>query len=322
MAEAVAASGPFLEGDRGASVVQAKTQNRVALSAVAIGVLAVSAAAIFIRLAEAPALAVAVWRNALGVLVLLPLALYRRETFPRGRALRVGIASGVALGAHFGFWISSLGYTSVAASVVLVVTQPVFVAILAYLVFGERTSPLSFFGILVAIAGTVVIASDGSVGSAMFFGNTLALIGAVAVAVYVLIGRSLRTTGGVGVLPYSIVVYAAASTTLAPATLYAGAPLWGYSGETWCWLAAITLGPQILGHTVLNRALKYVDASLVSGTILVEPVVAALLAWLLLSEKPGFATVLGGAVVLAGLYLLLRGYRPGSKEETPIEPVA
>src|SRR5215217_1464583 len=160
MAEAVAASGPFLEGDRGASVVQGKTQNRVALSAVAIGVLAVSAAAIFIRLAEAPALAF--WRNALGALVLVPLALYWRETFPRGRVLRVGVVSGVALGAHFGFWISSLDYTSVAASVVLVCTQPIFVAILAYLVFGERTSSLSFLGILVALAGTAVIASDGS----------------------------------------------------------------------------------------------------------------------------------------------------------------
>jgi drug/metabolite transporter (DMT)-like permease len=299
-----------------------EAESRVALAAVAVGVLAVSAAAIFIRLADAPALAVAFWRNSLGVLVLLPIALYRRETFPRGRALRVGIASGVALGAHFGFWISSLGYTSVAASVVLVCTQPVFVAILAHLVFGERTSPLSFLGILVAIAGTVIIASDGSLGSAMFFGNTLALIGAVAVAVYVLIGRSLRTKGGVGVLPYSIVVYAAASATLAPAALYAGAPLWGYSGETWCWLFAITLGPQILGHTVFNWALRYVEASMISGTILVEPVVSALLAWLILAEKPGFATLLGGAVVLFGLFLLLRGYHVRRKEAPPVEPVA
>ena len=292
----------------------------VALSAVAVGVLAVSAAAIFIRFAEAPALAVAFWRNALGVLVLLPIALYRRDVFPQGRALLVGVASGVALGAHFGFWISSLDYTSVAASVVLVCTQPVFVAVLAYLVFGERTSPLSFFGILVALAGTVVIASDGSVGSATFFGNTLAVIGAITIAVYVLIGRSLRTTG-VGVLPYSIVVYASAAATLAPAALYAGTPLWGYSGETWFWLWAVTLGPQILGHTVFNWALRYVDASIISGTILAEPVVSAFLAWLILSERPGLATILGGAVVLLGLFLLLRGYEKKSGEVLA-EPVA
>ncbi len=283
--------------------------------------LAVSAAAIFIRLAEAPALAVAVWRNALGALVLLPVALYWREAFPRGRALRIGVASGVALGAHFGFWISSLDYTSVAASVVLVCTQPVFVAILAYLLFRERTSPLSFFGILVALAGTAVIASDGSVRSATFFGNTLAVIGAVAVAAYVLIGRSLRTTG-VGVLPYSIVVYASAAATLVPAALYGGVPLWGYSGETWFWLWVVTLGPQILGHTVLNWALRYVEASIISGTILAEPVVSALLAWLILSERPGLATLLGGAVVLLGLFLLLRGYRaPREEGAPPVQPL-
>ena len=304
-------------------MVQDKAQkSRVALSAVAVGVLAVSAAAIFIRLADAPALAVAFWRNTLGVLVLLPVALYRREAFPQGRALLVGVASGVALGAHFGFWISSLDYTSVAASVVLVCTQPVFVAILAYLVLGERTSSLSFCGILVALAGTAVIASDGSVGSATFFGNTLAVIGAIMVAVYVIVGRSLRTTG-VGVLPYSIVVYASASATLVPAALYAGVSLWGYSEETWFWLFAVTLGPQILGHTLLNWALRYVQTSIISGTILAEPVVSAVLAWLVLSEKPGLATILGGTIVLAGLFLLLRGYRAaGERSESPVEPVA
>lgn len=296
-------------------------QSRIALPAIAVGVLAVSAAAIFIRLADSPALAVAFWRNALGVIVLLPLALYRREAFPRGRALGVGVASGVALGAHFGFWISSLDYTSVAASVVLVCTQPVFVAILAYLVFGERTSPLSFSGILVALAGTAVIASDGSVGSATFLGDALAVSGAIAIAVYVLVGRSLRTTG-VGVLPYSIVVYAAASATLLPVAVFSGAPLWGYAGETWFWLWVITLGPQIMGHTVFNWALRYVEASIVSGTILAEPVVSALLAWLILAERPGLPTILGGAVVLAGLFLLLRGYRSPPKDALPAEPVA
>ena len=296
-------------------MVQDEVRGRLAHPAVAVGVLAVSAAAIFIRLAEAPALAVAFWRCALGAAILLPPAILRRERFPGGRTLYVAAASGVALGAHFGFWISSLDYTSVAASVVLVSTQPVFVAILAYVLFGERTSPLSFTGILVALAGTAVIAGDGSVGSAAIFGNTLALVGAITVAVYVLIGRSSRT-GGVGVLPYSIVVYSAAALTLLGATLLSGQRLLGYSAETWFWLLTITLGPQIMGHTVLNWALRYVEASIVSGTILAEPVASALLAWLILAEKPGLPTILGGVVVLAGLFLLLRGYR------VKAEPVA
>jgi drug/metabolite transporter (DMT)-like permease len=296
-------------------LVQDEARGRVALPAVAVGVLAVSAAAILIRLAEAPALAVAFWRCALGAAVLLPPALLRRETFPSGRELWVGVASGAALGAHFGFWISSLDYTSVAASVVLVSTQPVFVAIMAYVLFGERTSPASVAGILLAIGGTAIIAGGGSVGSAAFFGNALALIGAVTVAAYVLIGRSSRT-GGIGVLPYSVVVYSAAALTLLPVALYFEVELWGYSGETWLWLWAITLGPQILGHTVFNWALGYVEASIVSGVILAEPVVAALLAWLILSERPGAATVFGGAVVLAGLFVILKGRR------MPVEPIA
>ena len=196
--------------------------------------LAVSAAPILIRLAEAPALAVALWRCALGAAVLRPPALLLREKFPSGRDLWVGVASGAALGAHFGFWISSLDYTSVAASVVLVSTQPVFVALLAYVLFGERTSPLSLGGILLALAGTAVIAGGGCVGSAAFFGNALALAGAVTVAVYVLIGRAART-GGVGVLPYSVVVYSAAALTLLPVALYLNVELWGFSGETWLW---------------------------------------------------------------------------------------
>lgn len=277
--------------------------------------MAVSAAAIFIRLADAPAISVAFWRSALAVLVLLPVAVVRRERLPRGRDLYLGIASGVALGAHFGFWISSLDYTSVAASVVLVCTNPIFVAILAYLMFGERTSAMSAVGILVAVVGTVVIASDGSVGSSAFLGNALALVGALMVAVYILIGRHQRS-GGIGVLPYAIVAYSSAAITLLIAAFISGTQLFGYSGETWFWLWAITLGPQIMGHTVFNWALRYVEASIISGTILAEPVVSALLAWLILSERPGLATIFGGGVILVGLYLLLGGRR------TPAEPAA
>ena len=231
-----------------------------------------------------------------------------------GRPFVVLVFSGVALGAHFGFWVSSLDYTSVAASVVLVSTAPVFVAVLAYLLFGEKTSAVSGAGILAALAGTAVIAVDGSAGSAALLGNALALVGAVTVALYVLIGRSQRT-GGVGFLPYSVVVYSAAALSLLPVALVGGVQLWGYSGETWFWLWAITLGPQILGHTVFNWALGYVEAAIISGTILAEPVVAALLAWWVLSEKPGLPTATGGAIVLVGLFLLLRG------RSAPAEPV-
>ena len=302
---------------RGSRVVAERTRDRIALPAVFVGVLAVGAAAIFIRLADAPALAIAFWRCALGVLALLPLAAFNRESMPKGRDLWAGAVAGIALGAHFGTWIASLDYTSVAASVVLVSTTPVFVAVAAYLLFGEHTSIVSFAGIVLAVAGTAVIAAGEPVsGNAAFFGNVLALVGAVAMAVYVLIGRSLRT-GGVGALPYSIVGYSAAALALLPVAILSGTQLWGYSAKTWFWLFVITLGPQLLGHTVLNWALEYVRASVVSGAILAEPVIAAVLAWLVLAEKPGLATLLGGIVVLVGLYLLLRGNASSTLRSTP-----
>ena len=289
-------------------MVQGQARGRIALPAVAVGVMAVSAAAIFIRLADAPALAVSFWRCVLAVAVLAPFAIARREPLPRGRPLGLLIVSGVMLGAHFGFWISSLSYTSVAASVVLVCIAPVFVAILAYAVLGERTSPLSVFGILVALVGSAVIASGGAAGSAALLGNVLAVLGAITVAAHLLIGRVSRTAG-MGILNYSIIVYSSAAVALLPAVLLSGTPLWGYSGETWFWLWIIALGPQIMGHTVLNWALRYVEAAIISGSVLAEPVVAAALAWLVLAEKPGLATVIGGVVVLSGLFFLLRGRR-------------
>lgn len=290
-------------------------RDKVALSAVAVGVVAVSASAVFIRLAEAPAISIAIWRNLLGVFILLPFAFYRRELIPKGRVLWVGVASGVALGAHFGFWISSLDYTSVAASVVLVSTQPVFVAVLAYLLLRERTTLISFAGILVAVIGTVLIVGDTSFGAAAPLGNALALLGALTVAGYVLMGRSMRT-GGVGVLPYAVVVYTSAAMSLVPVALIMKVPLWGYSQETWFWLWAIAIGPQILGHTVFNWALKYLEASVVSGVILAEIVGSTILAWLILGERPGLQTLIGAAVVLGGLGLLIRGRR------VTVEPVA
>ncbi|MGI8650502.1 MAG: DMT family transporter [Rubrobacter sp.] len=313
MASREAASRATDEGDGGFTLVQGSSRSRFAYPALLVGVLAVGSAAVLIRLADAPAIAVAFWRCALAVGTLLPVALWRRERFPKGRTLYVAILSGMALGAHFGFWVSSLDHTSVAASVVLVSSSPVFVALFAFLAFGERTSIISLVGIAVSLAGTVVITLDDSVGSAAVYGNLLAIVGALTFAVYVVIGRSARTTGGVGTIAYSIVTYCSASLTLLTYGLLFGTEMWRFSGETWFWLFAIALGPQILGHTVFNWTLGFFEASVISGVTLAEPVVSSVLAWSVLGESPGVPTLIGGFVVLAGLYLLLAGRRSVNK---------
>lgn len=269
---------------------------------------AASASAILIRLADAPPLAVAFWRNVIAVGLLLPAVLIRREALPRGRSLWLGAGAGVFLALHFGLWITSLQHTSVAASVVLVCTQPVFVAVLGRVFLKERVSLLVVVGIIVAFGGSALIASADSTFESAAFGNALALFGSIAVAVYVLVGRSVRS-GGVAILPYAIVVYGVAALVLLPACLIAGTPLLGYPSWTWFWIAAIAVGPQIMGHTVFNWALRYLKAAVLSGTILVEPVMATGLAWLILDEVPVGQTLLGGVVVLGGLGLLIRGRR-------------
>ena len=262
---------------------------RIALPAVFVGVLAVGAAAIFIRLADAPAAGIALWRCALGVIALLPLAAWRRERLPEGRDLWVGAVAGVALGAHFGTWIASLDYTSVAASVVLVSTTPVFVAVAAYLLLGERTSVCLLRrnsardrghgghrgrraghgqrGVPRQRPGPDGGRGDGGLRPDRTFPSD----GRRRCA-RLLYRRLLRRR------PRAL-----------PVALLSGAQLWGYSATTWFWLFVITLGPQLLGHTVLNWALEYVRAPIVSGAVLAEPVIAALLAWLVLAEKPGLA---------------------------------
>ncbi len=271
---------------------------------VALVVCTISFAAILIRWAQAPALAVALWRNVFAVGVLLPAALLWRVPFPRGRELWFSVVSGLFLAAHFAFWISSLDHTSVAVSVVLVCTQPIFVAGFGMVVLHERTSLRGVVGIAAAVAGAMLIALDEQGDQSALFGNLLALLGAVFVAAYVIVGRRVRGGGGT-LLGYVVVVYSVAGAALGVACLVMAVPVTGFSAQTWGVMALIAVGPQILGHTLFNWALKYVRASVLSSTILLEPVGSAALAAMLLGEVPGVFTLAGGGVVVAGLALLI-----------------
>ena len=271
-----------------------------------VGVTAVSTSAILIREADArgvSSLAIAFYRCALASAVLGPIALvrYRGALRAMSRAERgLLVAAGLALALHFVTWISSLSYTSVAASTVLVQTMPVFVALAGPLV-GERTTPRGWLGIVVALAGTVVIATASGVGagSQPVLGAALATAGAMFAAIYVLIGRRVRPV--VPLVPYSASVYLVAAVALGSAMAVSRTPFGGYSSAVWALFLAMTIGPQFLGHTVINHLLGELKASIVSVALLAEAVGATVLAFVVFGERPGLQVVVGGAIVLAGV---------------------
>ncbi len=275
-----------------------------------VGVAAISTSAVLVRLAsddDAPAFAIAFYRCAMAAAILLPLGLLRhRDEF---RAMtparwRLALLSGVFLGAHFSTWIPSITFTSVAASAVLVQTTPIWVAMMGRFI-GERPTRGGLVGILIALAGTIVIAGGGfEGGSRAVFGDVLALCGAIFGAAYVLCGRSLRRE--ISVVTYTGVVYTTAAALLAAIMVVSDTPFFGYSTEVWLLFAAMTLGPQLGGHTVFNYLLGSLSATVVSIALLAEPVGATILALLVLGERPGVPTLVGGAIVLAGVFLAIR----------------
>lgn len=275
---------------------------------VALGVLALTWAAILVRWADAPPLSIAFWRMALATACLAAFCGAARIRFWRswrGIDWWTGAAAALLLALHFAFWISSLTYTSVAASGVLVSMQPVFVAVLGRAFLRERPPGSAWAGIALAVAGTGVIAgADFALDRRALFGDLLALLGAFWISGYYVLARFLRATKDL--VPYVMVIYAATAAWLLVGALAAGSPLSGWGGGTWAALAGLAIGPTILGHSAMNYALRYMPAFQVNVAVLGEPVGAALWAALLLAERPRPATWLGGGLILAGIFLTIR----------------
>ncbi|HZD81140.1 MAG TPA: DMT family transporter [Actinomycetota bacterium] len=276
------------------------------LGLLALGVVAVSFSAIFIRWAAAPALAVAFYRNAMAAAVLLPIALARhREEFRRlsRRDWAIALSAGGLLALHFGLWIPSLSYTTVAASTVLVTSQPVWVAVMGR-GMGESASGATLGGIALSMLGVAII-SGGDLGLSgrAGLGDLLALLAAVAAAGYFLSGRTLRAR--LSLLTYVGIVYTTCSVLLAATMAVAGTPFSGFSLRVWGLFALMALVPQFLGHTVFNYLLAHLRATVVAVAVTGEPVGATLLAFVILGEVPRWTAFAGGAVILAGIYVTL-----------------
>ena len=287
---------------------------------VLIGAVAVSFAAIFIRLAQAehiPSLFIAAARLTIAALVLTPVIV--RRHLPEIRALKRGdlvlaLVSGLFLALHFATWILSLEYTSVLISVVLVTTNPLWVAVLEVVFLRARLGRTVIIGLLIGFAGSLIagLSSSGaaSPGKDPLLGSILAFTGAICVAIYLVIGRKLR--GRLSLLPYIWLVYGCGALILLAAVILTRIPITGYSQQGYVWLVALALIPQLIGHSSFNYALKYLPATLVGIVNQLEPVLSAVAAIIVFQEIPGELQLVGSVAILAGVVLASIGQNQSS----------
>ncbi len=289
------------------------------------GILIVSTASIFIRFAqrEAASIVIAAYRLTLASLILLPIALWKHGD--ELRALRrkqiiLVILSGIFLAFHFASWITSLEYTTVASSAVLVSTTPLWVALLSPVLLNERPARMVAIGMVVALIGGIMVGLAEACGfhsggftcpdagaffqGRAFIGNLLALAGAFTAGLYLLVGRFLRPS--MSLVVYIFTVYGMAAVSLLVMALLSGQPMTGFPGYVYLLFLALAVGPQLLGHTSFNYGLRYISASYIAVALLGEPIGSTVLAMIVLKETPAPLEVIGGGVIMLGIYLASR----------------
>jgi drug/metabolite transporter (DMT)-like permease len=276
----------------------------------AVGIAAVSLAAIFIRLAQnegVSSLTIAASRLGIAALILTPLSFPRYIPHIRQldrRDLLLVAVSGIFLAIHFIVWIKSLEFTSVLISVVLVTTTPLWSAVLEALFLRMKLSQMILWGLLIGFAGSILISLPDSavdLGSNPIFGSLLAIGGAITVAVYYVIRRTLHTK--LPLLPYIWMVYGLAAIITFIVVAVTGTPIAGYSPQSYLWLVALALVPQLIGHTSFNYALAHLSATYVGIASQLEPVGSAIIAFFTFSEIPRPLQIVGSAIILVGVTL-------------------
>ncbi len=277
----------------------------------ALGVISVSFAAIFIRLAEAPPLVIATYRLAIASAVLAPFYITRSGALPRRPSrsdLVLILVCSFFVALHFALWITSLSYTSIASSLVLVTSHPVFVALISYFLWQERLDKKAVLGIAAALGGVALINYGGfAISSRALLGDLLALGAAISMGIYLIIGRQLKDR--ISLMPYLATIYTGAAVILLAATLASGSSLSGYSGNTYVMFFLLALIPQLIGHSSLNLAVRLMPVTLVSVGILGEPVIAIILGYIILAEGITVPEIMGSLLTLGGIFLVMV-YKP------------
>ncbi len=273
-----------------------------------VGVVSVSFASIFIRLAEAPPLVIAAYRLTIASLILLPITSRKSmgslKKLSRRDVLLILLAS-FFIALHFGLWITSLSYTSIASSVILVTSHPAFVAVISYFLWSERLNKLTISGIVVALMGIILINYGGfTFGTRAIFGDLLALVAAFAMGAYLIIGKQVRAR--IDILPYLTLIYSGAAVILLLAAASFGHSFTGYSSTTYLMMVLLAIVPQLIGHSCLNLAVRLIPVTFVSVAILGEPVGATILGYFILSEVPTVQEIVGGFFILLGIFTVLR----------------
>ncbi|MCS6813050.1 MAG: DMT family transporter [Cyanobacteria bacterium] len=293
----------------------------------ATGVLAVSTSSVLVRLAFQAAgtsslgfsLVLAASRLTLAALTMLAItwstARYRHQQ-PRlpdvhspqqPKTIMLGIAAGICLAIHFAAWISSLAYTSVAASTALVTTNPIWVALLSWFWLGERPRRLAMIGIGIAMAGSLVVAYGGSStpGNNPLLGNTLALVGAWMVSFYLMLSTIAQQRGS-NLSVYVLVVYSTAAIVLLPLPSYFHTSYRGYPSLVYGWIILLAAIPQLIGHTALTWSVRWIAPTQVTLAILLEPIIASGIAYLIFQELPTHWVIAGGLLIVSGTIFVTR----------------
>lgn len=273
-----------------------------------VALLGVSHGAILVRVADAAPLAIAAWRVGLAAVVVVPLALaFGKRGGVSLHAERAALAAGVLLALHFATWIASLSYTTVAQSVVLATTAPVWVAVLSRALGLARVSAAGWFAIALCAGGSAVIAGSDLATGGSWHGNALALAAAVCMGAYLLLAQTAqRELDFLGFVARS---YGAAAATLWIAVHATGTPASGYGTTTWLALAGLAVVSQLIGHGGANWSLRHLPPAFVALVLVGEPILASLLAWWLFGERVGPLVWVGGALILAGILLSARAMR-------------